>query len=273
MKKIIIALGFLFILFMTSCNLVINTEGSHTITYIVNETTYQKISYSDTIDKFPSNPDKIGYDFLGWYYDENGEEIVSKGDIIEGNLKVYGFFTPIYYDATFYGYNGKKIAIKSFTIEDKKIKDEPVFPSKKGYIEGWEYVLEGKDIDIYPRPIEYHINYELNGGTLYNCVTSYNVETESFPLQSPIREGYVFEGWYINSYFLTRIRQVNKGSTGDITVFAKWKENVVENYIEYGDFENQNVTDKTILNSDGINNILGVGRSGEYAVENGNTYV
>lgn len=43
-------------------------------------------------------------------------------------------------------------------------------------------------------PINYTITYNLDGGTANNK-TSYNIETATFTLSNPTKNGYVFVGW------------------------------------------------------------------------------
>ncbi len=55
-----------------------------------------------------------------------------------------------------------------------------------------------------------------------NAITTYTEGTES-DLSSPKeKEGYVFEGWYRDAEFTTKITKVGASETGDITVYGKW---------------------------------------------------
>ena len=70
----------------------------------------------------------------------------------------------------------------------------------------------------------YTINYELDGGTSNELVTSYTV-LDSITFPTPKKEGYVFEGWYTTPNFeedtkITKI--VNDISLGNITLYARW---------------------------------------------------
>ncbi|MCD8020810.1 MAG: InlB B-repeat-containing protein, partial [Clostridiales bacterium] len=42
-------------------------------------------------------------------------------------------------------------------------------------------------------------------------------------LKSPTRSGYVFQGWYSDKNYTTRVRSIKKGNTKNITLYAKWK--------------------------------------------------
>ncbi len=69
-------------------------------------------------------------------------------------------------------------------------------------------------------PIDYTITYNLNGGTASNP-TSYNVETATFALTNPTKEGYIFTGWS-GSGSGTSV-SIPKGSTGNRTYTANWE--------------------------------------------------
>ena len=64
-------------------------------------------------------------------------------------------------------------------------------------------------------PINYTITYNLDGGTANNK-TSYNIETATFTLSNPTKNGYVFVGW-TGSNGTTPQKNVSiaKGTTGN----------------------------------------------------------
>lgn len=72
-------------------------------------------------------------------------------------------------------------------------------------------------------PQIYKITYVLNGGTnsAFNPST-YTSETDTITLGNATRDGYRFEGWYKDSAYTVRMTQIVKGSTGNITLYAKW---------------------------------------------------
>lgn len=72
-------------------------------------------------------------------------------------------------------------------------------------------------------PINYTINYDLNGGTVaVSNPTSYNIETPTFALNNPIRLGYVFAGWTSNGTTPQKNVSIYKGSTGNKFYKANW---------------------------------------------------
>ncbi len=73
------------------------------------------------------------------------------------------------------------------------------------------------------RAEEYRITYVLDGGV--NAAGNpevYTIETETITLANASRTGYTFGGWYSDSEYETQVSQIVKGSTGDVTLYAKW---------------------------------------------------
>ena len=69
----------------------------------------------------------------------------------------------------------------------------------------------------------YTITYVLNGGTnSKKNPSSYNVSTKTFSFSNPSRTGYVFKGWYTDSKYQKSIKKVSRGTTGKMTLYAKW---------------------------------------------------
>ena len=74
-------------------------------------------------------------------------------------------------------------------------------------------------------PVTYTVSYELDGGTAQGNPESYTVESGSFTLKNPARNGYTFTGWSgtgldgENNMTVT----VEKGSAGDRAYTAHWR--------------------------------------------------
>lgn len=87
--------------------------------------------------------------------------------------------------------------------------------------------LDGTAVNLYAiwTPIIYTITYELDGGTNHaSNPANYTIETEAITLQDPNKTNHNFVGWYKESTFATQVTQIAKGSTGNITLYAKWEE-------------------------------------------------
>lgn len=75
----------------------------------------------------------------------------------------------------------------------------------------------------------FKITYELDGGTNdSDNPTAYTSKTDTITLKNPSKDGCTFEGWYKDDKYLERVTEIAKGSTGDITLYAKWRVNSYE---------------------------------------------
>ena len=96
----------------------------------------------------------------------------------------------------------------------------PSFTGSK--VTGWNPGTYENDISLYAKwtPIIYTITYNLNEGTLENSnPASYTIETDTIILNNPTKTGHTFDGWYNGT---TKITSIPKGSTGSITLTAKF---------------------------------------------------
>ena len=108
----------------------------------------------------------------------------------------------------------------------------PETPVREGYnLAGWDPALPEKYPEInteytavWVKEWDYTITYELNGGTnAPENPAGYNVETETITLKDPVKTGYTFDGWYKTEDFTgDAVIKIAQGSTGDITLYAKW---------------------------------------------------
>lgn len=129
-----------------------------------------------------------------------------------------GVFPPDFSDGVLTGRYGEAVSVVS--------------PEKAGSVfSGWNPSLP----EIFPAgdseytaiwdSEKYLINYSLTDGDANEGnPATYTVETETIILADPVRDGYVFDGWYDSADFSgARILQIEKGSTGNMTLYAKWK--------------------------------------------------
>ena len=72
-------------------------------------------------------------------------------------------------------------------------------------------------------PEVYTISYDLGGGSVAGNPTSYDVETETFTLNNPTKDGYTFSGWTGTSLdAAAQTVTIAKGSTGNRNYTAKF---------------------------------------------------
>ena len=215
-------------------------NNSHNVTWIFENgdpDQTKATDYGSAIEKpTEDDPTKTGYEFVGWQgYTENmkmGKTDVTftaqwtaneytvtlepnGGTLKEGDSSTltvtydgtYALPTPLREGYTFAGwYLGQEKIDNNSTV---MITEDKTFEAH------WE-VGQG-----------YPIVYVLGGGVLEagkNNPEQYNVETESFVLNNPVREGYTFLGWTGSNGEAQQTNvTVNKGTTGALSFTANWE--------------------------------------------------
>ena len=132
--------------------------------------------------------------------------------------------------------NGGKVSKKSASfITGKKYGTLPK-PTRKGYtFKGWYTARKGgtlvntkstvkKSLTLYARwkKNTYKIKYDCGKGKNAKAnPATYTVTSKKITLRKPTRKGYIFVGWYNTKG--KRVKVIPSGSTGNITLKAKWK--------------------------------------------------
>ncbi len=192
-----------------------------------------------TVDDYPTEPIRVGYTFTGW---SEALPITMPAS----NLVLKANYTINTYVISFITEENLVIDSQSFNygadLSNITIPQEPI---KEGYeFIGWFYqdelwtgldVMIDEDIILVAtyEMIYYTIDYELNGGS-FELVTPplvYSIDSITFDFIEPIKEGYEFAGWYHNSDFTGElVTSIQIGSTGNLTLYAKWIEVVVPSF-------------------------------------------
>ena len=181
------------------------------------------------------NLTKKGYAFDGWYDNAafDGERVnnIPRGSY--GNISLYAKFSVVEY-AISYDLQGGVNSVSNptkYTIENQNIVLSA--PSRECYaFDGWfengskvesVEVARCENVKLTAKwtAIEYTITYDLDGGVCQaKLPAKYSIESEDVILPIPSKDGCKFDGWYIGD---KRIEKIEKGSHGDVTIFAKWR--------------------------------------------------
>ena len=208
---------------------------------------------------------KDGYTFGGWYSDaaftaDNEVTEIATGST--GNKEFFAKFSETY-NITYTLDGGTNAANNptDYTVETATITLEDA--SKDGYtFGGWysdaAFTTDNEVTEIatgstghkeffakFSDAITYDIAYTLDGGTNdANNPADYTVETATITLADASKEGYTFEGWYSEAAFTNQVTEIATGSTGDISLYAKYSD---EYTLQLSDviFSNGEITDYT----------------------------
>ncbi|MBE6156375.1 MAG: hypothetical protein E7161_01335 [Firmicutes bacterium] len=190
-------------------------------------------------------PTKEGYTFLGYSDSENGsvKYTANSVDVETINEKeLYAIYEISSYSIS-YNLGGGSISGQktSYNVNDTFILPTPI---RNGYtFTGWTGTglsSKTKSVTISKGSTgnrsytanwsadNYYISYNLYGGSASSLISAYTVETNSFTLPIPTRNGYTFTGWTGTELSsATKSVTISKGSTGNRNYTANWS---VDNY-------------------------------------------
>ena len=218
---LLICLFFVFGKSTKEYQIVFNSDGGSNV-----ET--QIVKDGETVTK-PVDPTRENSVFIGWQYDGKDYDFSQK---VTGNITLIAMWNDVEevakYDVVFV-VNGEEKTLSLSSITDADLNGLG-FEEKEGYEIKW--YLDGKEYDIstpltgnislvgkYEKVIEYTIKFNSNGGT---TVASQKVKPND-KVKEPdaiIKEGFIFEGWYLNNIKYDFDTPVTKS----ITLNAKWSE-------------------------------------------------
>ena len=182
------------------------------------------------------NPKQVGHTFAGWINVSRGTALqtleIEKGST--GNLSFVANWLVNEYTYNVYLQSSSGIMLNETTVTKKYGSTQEIIPSAVvGYttpesqIVKWDST-ETKNITFVYEPITYTVTIHMNDGTAV-INKKYTVETETFSLDTPSREGYTFIGWTKNEeVHPMKSAEVAKGTTGDVSFAANWNENLPE---------------------------------------------
>ncbi len=186
--------------------------------------------------QIPENPSKDGYTFDGWYWDKDvwSKPFTANSLLdapISSDMSVYAKFTPIAYSISYEMDGGTHNNPATYTIESSF---EFADAQKAGYtFLGWytdaAYTTQIKsisagttgDMTLYAKfeLATYSITYENTKDAENTNPTTYTINSETITFLPLSKDGYTFDGWYVGD---TKVMEISKGSTGNLTLTAKW---------------------------------------------------
>ncbi len=215
------------------------TINQYDITFIENQgTTVNDIMNQDygTNIAYPTTS-RTGYTFDGWYLDnEIFLQPFTSTTIISSDITLYAKWNINQYTIAFDSNGGS--LVESLTQDYATTVIQPNDPTRQGYTFGGWYsdssltnaytftTMPAQNITLYAKwnPKIIIVNYVLNNGT-DDLVTYQYADTE---LLIPTYEGYVFDGWYLDSDLTTEYTNTNY-PTFNTSLYAKWLSTITFN--------------------------------------------
>ena len=175
-----------------------------------------------------------GFNFIGWYLDEQLTIAAIEGAILSSDVKVYAKWEEIIktYEVSFE--NNEHGSVQQKLTEVTQLPDTLPVLTEEGYrFDGWfldeafktpavsKMVLE-EDVTLYAKWTKlYHIAFEINGhGESIEEIKDVLALPNEFPVLE--EEGYKFDGWFLDEDFTIPAVE-NADIQEDTILYAKWE--------------------------------------------------
>jgi uncharacterized repeat protein (TIGR02543 family) len=190
-------------------------------------------------------PKQTGYFFDGWYLQDDPKQTPYYSITVNGNITLVAKWIKLFSVALEMGEGGTLGLYPNLSVLPGSLFEAGAYrPFRKGFIFLHWYLkddpskakVEGirvdRDITLVAVWEEgWAVTLELNGGVYprnYITVAQGDNVTVSLAEINPVREDYVFDGWYYDEGFTKPVPDTIT-VTGDITLYVKW--------VSLGDFE------------------------------------
>ena len=184
----------------------------------------------------PAAPARANHGFGGWFKDSSCVDAWNfDSDTVTSDITLYAKWVPAY-TVFFDSQGGSNIAPLEGIRQGSKI-TEPTAPTRNGYdFNGWykdsECTIEwkfGSDTvetswTLYAKWVValYSVNFDSLGGTVVPTNEDIEYGAKIREPVSPTRNGYLFDGWYLDSSCTNRWYFTTDTVTSNLTLYAKW---------------------------------------------------
>lgn len=182
------------------------------------------------------NPTRNGYSFEGWYKDSDCTiEWDFNVDIVDSDITLYAKWLVVLYTVNFNSQGGTDVGSVENILYGTKI-SEPVSPVKSKHVFGGWYRDSSYDqryyfttdmvtssMTLYAKwfpPVT--VMFDSQGGSSIPSISGIIYRDIIAEPTAPTKNGYVFGGWYSESYCLNQWNFGTDMVTSDMTLYAKW---------------------------------------------------
>lgn len=180
-------------------------------------------------------PQKEGYIFEGWYFDQNYQNPFSQDKLkkLNEDIILYAKWSPIEYTINLYDESMEPINIKaSFNssvslsnycdLEGYKLIGYSELQKSDQVIYNDGFLMPARDLNLYVQKSPIQVSFETFGTDCID-IHIYNELRESNSLPIPVKDGYRFEGWYLDKGFDNKFDLNNFCPKENFILYAKWE--------------------------------------------------
>lgn len=187
----------------------------------------------------PTDPEKEGYIFAGWYTDSEFKEPYNFDSSVTNNLKLYAKFeeSAAVETQTVTFMKDAETPFDTSVVKKGNTVGVPAEPTNDGYSFGGWYtdvncttaydfnLPVNTDITLYARWLaKYTVSFDTDGGSTVESQTVVTGNKATKPAVNPTKKGYNFVGWYTDNTYTTEFDFENTIITDNTTIYAKFED-------------------------------------------------
>lgn len=189
----------------------------------------------------PTDPEKEGYVFVGWYTEPELINVYNFDSPVTADLKLYAKFeeaaSVTTHTVTFK--SDSETTYDTSVVKEGNSVVKPENPIKEGYVfDGWytdanctnENAYDfntpvNTDITLYAKWLaKYTVSFDTDGGSTVESQTVITGNKATKPAVNPTKKGYNFKGWYKDSAHSNEFDFENDTITDNTTIYARFDE-------------------------------------------------
>lgn len=187
----------------------------------------------------PTDPEKEGYIFAGWYTDSEFKEPYNFDSSVTNNLKLYAKFeeSAAVETQTVTFMKDAETPFDTSVVKKGNTVGVPAEPTNDGYsFAGWYTDVKcttaydfnlpvNTDITLYAKWLaKYTVSFDTDGGSTVESQTVVTGNKATKPAVNPTKKGYNFVGWYTDNTYTTEFDFENTIITDNTTIYAKFED-------------------------------------------------